>query len=147
MIKGIKTKENSVFGVSHIHGIKLLTRLRLSFSHLNEPKFRHNFYDTINPMCKCNASPETTMHYLLRCQLYSVQREELFNSIYKSDSTLQNSSENQLLRVHLYDSERFTLNVNKEIIRLTISYLKDSLNPFLTKSVSIFYFSHLLLYC
>ena len=88
MIKGIKTKENSVFGVSHIHGIKLLTRLRLSFSHLNEPKFRRNFYDTINPMCKCDASTETTMHYLLRCQLYSVEREELLNSIYKLDSTL-----------------------------------------------------------
>ena len=71
MIKGIKTKENSVFGVSYIHGIKLLTRLRLSFSHLNEPKFRQNFYDTINPMCKCDASTERTMHYLLRCRLYS----------------------------------------------------------------------------
>ena len=36
LIKIIRTKENSVFGVSDIYGIKLLTRFRLNFSHLNE---------------------------------------------------------------------------------------------------------------
>ena len=59
LIKIIRTQENSVFGVSHIHGIKLLTRLRLDFSHLNEHKFRHNFNDTINPMCNCGAALPT----------------------------------------------------------------------------------------
>ena len=81
------------------------------------------------------------------CVADFIQREELLNNIYKLDSTLQNSSENQLLTVHLYDSEKFALNVKKEIIRLTISNLKDSLTPLLTESVSVFYFSHLLLYC
>ena len=42
MIKIIRTKENSVFGVIDIYGIKLFTHLRLNFSHLNEHKFRHN---------------------------------------------------------------------------------------------------------
>ena len=77
-------------------------------------------------MCNCGAATETTIHYLLRCRLYSVQRSELFNGVYKLDSTLQNSSEDQLLTVLLYGSEKFALNVNKEIIRLTISYLKAS---------------------
>ena len=49
--KIIKTKENSVFGVSDIYGIKMLTHLLLNFSHLNEHKFRHNLNDTINLMC------------------------------------------------------------------------------------------------
>ena len=79
------------------------------------------------------------------CVADFIQREELLNNIYKLDSTLQNSSENQLLTVHLYDSEKFALNVNKEIIRLTISNLKDSLNPFLTKSISIFFFTFIAL--
>ena len=30
------------------HDIKLLPHLKLNFSHLNEPKFRHNLKDTIN---------------------------------------------------------------------------------------------------
>ena len=47
-MKFIRTKENSVFGVFKVYGIKLLTRLTLSFSHLNEHKFRYNFNNTIN---------------------------------------------------------------------------------------------------
>ena len=59
LIRIIRTKENFVFGVSDIYGVKLFTRLRLNFSHLN--KFRHNFNDTINPMCNCGAATETTV--------------------------------------------------------------------------------------
>ena len=47
----VMPRENSVFAVHDINGLKLLTRLRLNFSHLNEHKFRHNFNDTINLMC------------------------------------------------------------------------------------------------
>ena len=51
---------------------------------------------------------------------------ELLNGLYKLDFTLIESSEDQVLTVILYGSEKFALNVNKEIVRLTISYLKDS---------------------
>ena len=77
-------------------------------------------------MFNCGAATETTIHYFLDCWLYSVQRAELLDCIYKLDSTLQNSSEGQLLTVFLYGSEKFALNINKKIIRLTISYLKAS---------------------
>ena len=80
-------------------------------------------------MCNCGAATGTATHYLLRCRLDSVQRAELLDGLYKLDSTLQNSSEDQLLTVPLYVSEKFALNVNKEMIRLTISYLKASVQP------------------
>ena len=63
----IKPKDNSIYAIHDISGLKLLTRLRLNFSHLNEHKFRHNFKDTTNPMCSCGFESETTDHYLLRC--------------------------------------------------------------------------------
>ena len=126
LIKIIRTKENSVFGVSDIYGIKLLTRLRLNFSHLNEHKFGHNFNETINPMRNCGAGTETTIHYLLRCRVYSVQRAELLDGVCKLEFTLQNSSEDHLLTVLLYGSQKYALNVNKENMRLTISFLKAS---------------------
>ena len=47
LVKVIRTQENSVW-VSDIYGTKVLTRLRLNFSHLNEHKFRQNFNDTVN---------------------------------------------------------------------------------------------------
>ena len=139
LITTIRTKENSAFGVSNIYGIKLLTRLRLNFSHLNEHKFRHNFNDMINPMCNCGAATKTTIHYLLRCRYFSFQRMELLDGIYKLDSTLQNFSEDQLLTVLLYDSKKIVLNVNKEIVRLTISYLKASQQLYLFIFLLIFF--------
>ena len=92
----------------------------------NEPKFRHTFNDTINPMCNCGSATEATINYLLRCRLYSVQRAELLNGVYKLDSTLHNSSEDQFLILLLHGSEKFAVNVKKEIVRLAISYLKAS---------------------
>ena len=59
----------------------------------------------------------------LRCRLHSFQGAELRDGVYKLDSTLQNSLEDQLLTVLLYGSEKYALNVKKEIIRLTISFL------------------------
>ena len=56
----IKKKENSIFSICDPLGVKLLTRLRLNFSHLNEHKFRHGFNDTLNPLCACGNDIETT---------------------------------------------------------------------------------------
>ena len=92
LIKVIRTKENPIFGVSDIYAIKVLTRLRLNFSHLNEAKFRNNFNDTINPTCNCGAATETTIHYLWRYQRYSLQRVELLNVAYKLDSLDKNNT-------------------------------------------------------
>ena len=77
-------------------------------------------------MCNCGATTETTIHYLLCYRLYSVPRVELLDGVHKFDSTLKNSSEDQLLTGLLYGSEKYALNVNKEILTLTISYLKAS---------------------
>ena len=78
-------KENSLFSVYDPLGVKLLTRLRVQLSHLNENKFRHAFGDTVSPICGCNAEIEDIEHFLLRCQFYSIQRFELFNNINKYD--------------------------------------------------------------
>ena len=40
--------ENSLYNVHDPIGMKLLSRLRLQFTHLNEHKFRHGFNDTVN---------------------------------------------------------------------------------------------------
>ena len=88
----IRPKENSIFKIHDINGIKLLNRLRLHFSHLNEHKFRHNFRDTIDPMCSCGIEPETALHYLLDCNLYSDLRTELLNDICVLNPTLKNLS-------------------------------------------------------
>ena len=52
LLTSTKPIANSIYKVHDSYGIKLLTRLLLGFSHLNEHKFRHNFRDTLNPFMR-----------------------------------------------------------------------------------------------
>ena len=47
----IRPKENRIFGLYNINAVKLGTRLKLKFIHLNEHTFRLNFNDVMNLMC------------------------------------------------------------------------------------------------
>ena len=115
IISFIRRKENSVFAIHGTKGLKLLTCLRLNFNHLNEHKFRHGFKDTIDPMCKCGVETETTLHFLLRCRLYSDIGTELLDDIYTVDSSLTNYPDEKLLNILLYGSEYFSVKTNQSI--------------------------------
>ena len=52
-------------------GLKLLTRLRLGLSHLNEYIFNHNFQNCINSLCSCCLEIESTSHFLLHYHHYT----------------------------------------------------------------------------
>ena len=102
--------------------MKLLTRLRLQFSHLNEHKFRHGFNNTVDPFCACGNEIETTEHFFLRCHFYSAQRKELFKSLEKLDPYfLKLNPKNQVLLL-LYGS--FVVSFNRDILKNVIIYIK-----------------------
>ena len=63
MLSFIKPTENKTFSSYDSPGIKLLNRLRVDFSHLNEHKFRHNFADALNPLCSCFLETESTTQF------------------------------------------------------------------------------------
>ena len=44
---------NEVYNVYNPSGLKLLTRLRLGFSHLHAHKFSHNFRDCLDELSIC----------------------------------------------------------------------------------------------
>ena len=50
MLNLIRPKCNDTYGIHNPTGLKLLTRLRLGLSHLNDHKFNHNFKDCISPL-------------------------------------------------------------------------------------------------
>ena len=70
-------KQKSLFAIHDPIGVKLLSRLRLKFSHLNEHKFRHNFKDALSPMCDCGSETETTDHVFLCCPFFAINRQKL----------------------------------------------------------------------
>ena len=65
MLNLIRPKCNETYGIHNPTGLKLLTRLRLGLSHLNDHKFNHNFRDCINPLCSCSLSVENNVHFFL----------------------------------------------------------------------------------
>ena len=67
ILKFIRLSSNSIFNCHSSKEIKLITRLMLSLSHLREHKLRHNFQDTLNPICSCGDDIETAIHYLINC--------------------------------------------------------------------------------
>ena len=117
-------KQKSLFSIHDPVGVKLFTRLRLRFSHLNEHKFCHNFKDTPSPMCDCGSETETTRHFVLRCPFFSKQRQELLNSLFDIDLSLSNLDEKSLLDIILFGSEKFKDSINKEILFHSINFIK-----------------------
>ena len=77
-------------------------------------------------MCTCGLEPETTFHYLLRCNHYSTQRLELLNNLCFLNPSLKNYSIEKVLNILLYGSEDFSYSMDKEILKATIKYLKVS---------------------
>ena len=56
LLSFVRTTENKTFGINYSLGIKLLSRLRIDFSHQNE----HN---TLNPLCSCSRETENITHF------------------------------------------------------------------------------------
>ena len=72
MLNLIRPKCNDTYGIYNPTGLKLLTRLRLGLSHLNNHKFNNNFKDCINPLCSCSLSVENNVHFFLHCHHFSL---------------------------------------------------------------------------
>ena len=76
-------------------------------------------------MSSCVKEPKATLYYLFRCNLYSIYRPELLNDICTLKESLKNSSEENLLKVLLYGAEDFTAQMNSEILKCTIKFIKQ----------------------
>ena len=76
-------------------------------------------------MSSCGKEPKATLYYLFRCNLYSIYRPELLNDICTLNESLKNSSEENLLKVLLYGAEDFTSQMNSEILKCTIKFIKQ----------------------
>ena len=84
-MKDSKSNERQLFSIHDPQGVKLLSRLRLNFSHLNENKFRRNFKECVSPIWGSRLEIESTQHFFLRCHFYHVERSELLKSLYDID--------------------------------------------------------------
>ena len=110
-------------------GLKLLTRLRLGLSHLNEHRFNHNFKSCINTVCSCSLAIESTTHFLLHCHHFSNIRSTPLNSVNEvlgSITNLTDLSDCASVKILLFGDQSYTQVENSYKINATIKYLVDS---------------------
>ena len=121
----IRPPPKSVFGIHDPIGLSYLSRIRAGLSKLNFHKFKHNFRDTINPMCPTNYGFEKMEHFLLLCPSFDIQRRDLLAGVAELSRPLakiDSLSRNTLMQLLLYGDKDFPDDVNKIILQLTIDF-------------------------
>ena len=98
----------------------------MGLSNLREQKFRHNFRDTINPLCPCYVEPESTAHYLLRCHLFTAHRKILYDSLDNIDVSLTTMNDESLVKCLLYGITTFSTETNAKVLKALISFIINS---------------------
>ena len=101
-------------------GLKLLTRLRIGFSHLKEHKFKHNFQDCVDPLCSSGNDIESTVHFYLHCPNFTTQRQTLLNKLKSINANIMTENENSVVRTSLFGRPDFNYSTNKEIMNATL---------------------------
>ena len=81
MSKLATPNQHAISSINNLVGLKLLTHLTVSLSHLNKHRFNRNFQNSINPLCSCSLEIKSTSHFLLHCYHYTNICLTLLNSI------------------------------------------------------------------
>ena len=125
LLRIIRPEKNPVYNIYDILGIKLLTRLRVNFSPLNEHRFRHNF-DCLSPICICGTGKEDNEHYLLHCPQFTAQRQDLLGQVSDVGYDVASMNAKDLCHLLLYGNPNESTFANRIILEATISFIKTS---------------------
>ena len=101
----------------------MIIRLRLGFSHIREQKFKHNFQETLNPLCSGSMVAESTSHYFLRCHFFDVLLDTLKNDLRNTDSDLPTLRDENLTSILSYGNKIYDDKIN-QIILMLIRFIK-----------------------
>ena len=77
-------------------------------------------------MCACSLEPESTLHFLLHCQIYDDLRITLMSDLDALDSSISLLDDDNLVVLMLYGDKKYNLMINQKILQATIKFLKDS---------------------
>ena len=129
LLSKIRPPAKPVFGIHDPTGLSYLSQIRVGLSRLNFHKFKHNFRDTVNPMCPTNDGIEDTEHFLLLCSSFDVQRPHLLAgvSVLLQQFVEINSLPNDVLvQILLYGDKNLSNEINKSILELTLVFIHNT---------------------
>ena len=122
----IRALPNKVLNSNNPRGLKLLTRLQLGLSHLRYHKFKHNFLDTINPLCSCGSDIETTLRFFLYCPNFMDCRNTPLSVISEINSELITRNDLAFIETLLFGDNSFCQYDNSRILDATIAFIVTS---------------------
>ena len=106
-----------------------MRELGVGLSNLNFHKFKHIFRDTINPMCPTSDGVEETEYFLLLCLPFDDRRRDLLDGIgelLRPFVQIANLSNDALSLLLLYGNKDLSYEVNRDILRLTLSFIRET---------------------
>ena len=74
---------SSVYYIIEPIRLKLLARLMLDLSHLNEDRFIHDFQSCVNPLSTCSLEVESNNHFFLYFHNYADTQQILVDNVKK----------------------------------------------------------------
>ena len=110
--------ENSISNIFDPEGLKLLTRLHLSFSHVSGHCFQHNFQECLNPLCTCSIETENISHYLLHCHHNALFHTDLMNSV--KTFVVESLSDSKKVEIILYGDSQCNDNKDNSILSASL---------------------------
>ena len=125
LLRIIRLAKNPVYNIHDILGIKLLTRLRVSFLPPNEHRFRHNF-DYLSPICICGTGKEDNEHYLLYSPQFTTQRQDLLGQVLDFGYDVASMKSKDLCYLLSYGNPNENTFASRFILEATITFIKTS---------------------
>ena len=102
--------------------IKLVTQLRLGLSHLRG-QVKHNFQESLNPLCKCCHDIKSTTYFFLHCSLFANEIYTLLSILNRNDCSLLNNTDSILTKILIFLHSSLNSNKNLEILIVITYYI------------------------
>ena len=126
ILESIRPQLLCILNVPYYLGLIYLTRLLVGLGHLREHKFRHNFRDSLNPICNCGNVIEPAKHYFLHSSNFKNERQFLLQNVRIVKPNLLSMNENALTHLLLYGDNTLTDIRNTFLVNSFIEYITST---------------------
>ena len=119
----IHPSSSGIFSCHSPKALIFITRLRLGLSHLRYHKFKHNFQDSLNPLCNCGLNTESTSPYVLHSPLFGDERITFPSNIRSNNYKLLEQNYSTLTHILLFGDPASSVETNTLILNAATQHV------------------------